>query len=689
MVRVEAMEPRLLLSAFDDTFGLLGKAKLDIDGLGDQGMWVQAQADGKLLVSGTAAYRLTADAPQGNVASESRRFMARLNRDGTLDSTFGTGGVIRFATLSFGFSVITTLAVQGDGKVLVGGSATEDPVPTTPPAPAPVTPTAFAVARYNVDGTVDSAFGQQGVARVRVLSAPEPSSSETVAALSVQPDGKIVAAGNVLRPHQANGTSSSDGDIGVVRLNSDGSVDETFGRRVLDSGTADNPRYDTAGVVRVQGDGKVLVGGQVDPWGDSGGFGLIRYNPDGTRDGGFGQDGKVTTVFPKPAGDNGAGRGTVEDLFTQPDGKIVAVGRVTENHYGLARYNADGTLDTSFGGKLLARGVQGGVYRLAYRPESGAIDVAGLGTGEVIERRSEPGWIDEEVRRRPTGLQAYAARFASDGSFLSAARAENLPFTGDERVVAAAIQPDGKIVGVGIAYPTAYAGEQPDVYAQTADALVVRIDPAELTPEAPPVVVYRSIAESISTPVVDPGNPATTLPEVVRMSGKPVIRGGRSYPFRITYAASEAVIRQTPVMATGPNFRADAQLVKVKAPRPRGAGAATVRPAVATYRLSAPGGTFKFSDNGKYGILVGASAASSSSTMTFRVAGSFTIATPVPRAGRRRTAAPTTSALRQLSAGDATPAAATPTATRLVESAAAAGAGGKRDERAHVPQWSR
>jgi uncharacterized delta-60 repeat protein len=480
-VRVEAMESRLLLSAFDDTFALLGKARLDIDGLGDQGMWVQAQGDGKLLVSGTATFRMTADAPpQGApppvaVHADLRRFVARLNPDGTLDPGFGTAGVVRLSSLPGLGTAASTITVQGDGKVLIAGSAAADG--SLDSFLVPQAATAFAIARYNVDGTFDSGFGQQGVARVRVLSAPapEPSSTEAVSALAVQPDGKIVAAGLVTRSYQANGTTLADGDMGVVRLNPDGSVDETFGRHTEDSGAADNRRYDSATAVRVQPDGKVLVGGQFGAWQDTGGFGLVRYNPDGTRDAGFGQDGRVTAVFPKPAGDSGPLRGQVEDLLTQSDGRIVAVGRVAENHYGLARYNADGTLDTSFGGRLMAHGVQAGVYRLAYRPDTGAIEVGGLGNGTVMEA-SGP---------RPTGLQAYAAQFAANGALVRAARAEDLPFTGDENVMAVAVQPDGRIVGVGTAHPTANAGENALLYAQSADALVVRIDPAKLTPDAP------------------------------------------------------------------------------------------------------------------------------------------------------------------------------------------------------------
>lgn len=230
---------------------------------------------------------------------------------GALDPSFGSRGIVT-TTLGSGGSQAGALAVQADGKILAGGEtlvgAEEE----------------FALARYNVDGTLDSSFGSGGK-----LTTAIGSQSDLMYALVLQPDGKIVAAGG-----------SYDGsayDFALVRYNSDGSLDTSFGG----GGKVVTPIAASGGgeadAIALQTDGKLVVGGSSH---DSRYFVIVRYNPDGTLDSGFGTGGIVMTVA-----------GYVRALALQSDGKIVAAGGccVSPSEVALARYNADGSLDTSFG----------------------------------------------------------------------------------------------------------------------------------------------------------------------------------------------------------------------------------------------------------------------------------------------------------------------------------------------------
>jgi len=152
------------------------------------------------------------------------------------------------------------------------------------------------------------------------------------AAVAVQGDGKIVTAG---------GTETLGGDFLVYRFNADGSADQSFGLGGV-VGTDIAGRADIARAIALQGDGKIIVAGSSD-----GEFALARYNANGSPDTTFGTNGVVTTPFGADA--------TALDVAIQDDGKIVAAGRSSAtaggtSTFALVRYNADGSLDTSFDG---------------------------------------------------------------------------------------------------------------------------------------------------------------------------------------------------------------------------------------------------------------------------------------------------------------------------------------------------
>jgi uncharacterized delta-60 repeat protein len=139
-------------------------------------------------------------------------------------------------------------------------------------------------------------------------------------------------------------------DIEVARFNPNGRKDTSFGNGNGFVTTDINGMSDSAGAIAIQSDGKIVVGGLTevpsDPFqGLNTRPALVRYNPDGTLDTGFGNGGKVTTAL-------SVTRAEIYDIALQSDGKIVAVGQFYQGGqttFLVIRYNADGTLDSSFG----------------------------------------------------------------------------------------------------------------------------------------------------------------------------------------------------------------------------------------------------------------------------------------------------------------------------------------------------
>ncbi|ULA64539.1 MAG: hypothetical protein LZF86_140065 [Nitrospira sp.] len=263
----------------------------------DVGNGLVVLSDGKLLVSGFAGADMT---------------LARYHSDGTLDSSFGTGGTV-VTSLTSGNDVGNMVAVQADGKILVAGTAGSN----------------AALMRYNANGTLDTTFGGGD----GIIVADWGSGGDTGYSVAVQADGKIVMSGNTYGGNNDN--------IVVMRFLSDGTPDTSFdGDGTIITSIASG--RDMAYSLVIQSDGKLLVGG-VTSVGASSDYAILRYNTDGSLDTSFGGgDGIVTTDL---------GLGSYEmgySVALQPDGKIVLAGLGTS--IGVVRYNTDGSLDASFGG---------------------------------------------------------------------------------------------------------------------------------------------------------------------------------------------------------------------------------------------------------------------------------------------------------------------------------------------------
>ena len=294
----------------DTTFGTGGKVTTDFGSPHDGASSVAIQADGKIVAAG---------------GSEDSNFiadfaLARYNSNGTLDTSFGTGGkvVTGFGGVS---ASAYSIAIQRDGKIVLAGvvnaNGGED----------------FALARYNSNGTLDATFGSGGKLITEFGTAQQGFSFAYAYSLAVQADGKIVAVGN--------GYINPGYDILMARYNTNGTLDATFGTG--GKVTTNLSTNDGVSSVALQSDGKMVVAG----WtvGKAFDFALLRYNSNGTLDATFGTGGKVLTDF---AGSSDA----ASSLVIRSDGKIVAAGRTfvsTGYNFALARYNSNGTLDTGFG----------------------------------------------------------------------------------------------------------------------------------------------------------------------------------------------------------------------------------------------------------------------------------------------------------------------------------------------------
>lgn len=258
--------------------------------------------DGKILVGGEYL--------NGHIG------IARLNDDGSLDATFGTDGIVE-GNLGNDYYYVANFAVQTDGKIIVAAVDWPESV----------------LVRYNIDGSLDTDFGTNGISNSFY--------AQEAKELVLLDDGKILLTSD----------ASYYNDFTVQRFNTDGSLDADFGN----SGTvttnfgsiASVPTSDRSYSIALQDDGKFIVAGK--SGGQYADFAMVRYNADGTIDSSFGVDGKVVTAF-SPFASSTAYSVTVLD-----DGKILLAGDYFNsgayNHqhvYALAKYNSDGSLDTRF-----------------------------------------------------------------------------------------------------------------------------------------------------------------------------------------------------------------------------------------------------------------------------------------------------------------------------------------------------
>ena len=269
-------------------------------------------------------------------------------------------------------------------------------------------------------GDLDVTFGGDGTV---TTAAGGDSYANDVA---IQADGKIVVAGA-----GELGNEFDDGTFLVARYNLNGSLDTSFGGGDGIVKTTFIGGGDRAEGVVVQPDGRIVVAGWARGFEEEEVFAVARYNADGSLDGTFGGDGKVTTNF--PAGEAQTQRSRANAVALQSDGRIVVVGETTNGVsrvMATARYNRDGSLDTGFGRE--------GVMTTRFSGNDVAYAVVVAGTRIVLAGTDGSRFA----------LAAYTGAGVPDTSF-NGNGTQLTPFTGDAEARGIAVQPDGRFVVAG------------------------------------------------------------------------------------------------------------------------------------------------------------------------------------------------------------------------------------------------
>jgi uncharacterized delta-60 repeat protein len=445
------------------------------------------QLDEKILIGGDFS----------NYAGQTgKSYLIRLNADGTEDTAFSEAAVRRSGTTANFIASVLSLALQSDGKILVGGSFTNY---------AGQIGKSYLI-RLNADGTEDTAFSTNAV-----VSGTTAKFSSNVNAIAVQSDGKILVGGFFINYDSAASY--------FVKLNSDGSNDylRPFNNTVFDIAT--------------QSDGKILVGGSFTNYaGQTGKSYLIRLNADGTEDTAFSDNAVVSGTTAKFSSD-------VLSIHVQSDGKIL-VGGLFTSYAGqtgksrLIRLNADGTEDTAFSTNAVVSGTTA-------KFSSDVLSIHVQSDGKILLGGSFTNYAGQTGKSRLIRLNADGTE---DTAFSTNAVVSGTTAKFSSNVNATAVQSDGKILVGG--FFTNYAG-------QTGKSRLIRLnaDGTEDTAFSTNAVVSGTTAKFNSS----------ILELVIQSDGKILVGGsftnyagqtGKSYLIRLNAdgtedtAFSEAAVRR-------------------------------------------------------------------------------------------------------------------------------------------------
>jgi large repetitive protein len=342
------------------------------------GYTLATQPDGRFYVGGL---RWT-----GNMFQPNDLGVTRFLANGQPDTTFGTNGtVITDLVVGSEREQPYAMVVQPDGKLLVAGTVTYDFAPDNE----------MFVVRYNTNGTLDTTFGTNGKF---VLNLGGNDIHSEAYAIALLPDGKILLGGSI---DDRLNTPITYADYALVRLTANGQRDFSWGSSgiVKTNITGSDRAFD----MEIQSDGKVILAGYEGGTNLNSKLTLVRYNTDGTLDATFGIGGVAGIRVP------GSFQGA-SDMALQPDGKIVVAGDVTPdntsdaNNWVVARFNSDGTADSSFG--------TGGYVTWDFGGNDKASGVAVLGDGSLVVGGIGVGTISNGLQR------PIMAHFAANGTFL-------------------------------------------------------------------------------------------------------------------------------------------------------------------------------------------------------------------------------------------------------------------------------
>lgn len=372
--------------SIDVSYGKNGKATASNGQEYDVARGMALQKDGKTVLVG---YTL------------SDFMVARFTVNGLPDSTFGSNGVVVTDVNNNSAEQANAVIVQTDGKILVCGNTLNN------------TKRNFALLRYLSDGTLDNSFSGDGKLITTIsIGQDEPF------AIALQPDGKILLAGY------------SEGKFALVRYKENGMPDSSFSNdgiqtTDIDAGSA------VASSVHVLKDGKILLAGYIE-YNAQADCVLARYKTNGHPDSSFGSNGKVI-----------ADLGAIERIYcavVQPDDKILVAGTyyTSDFMFGIARFNATGTLDTSFSndGKMTAS--------FGNSHSSKALSVALQTDGKILVAGTDnfSGWDIALLRLDSRGMPDLG--FGNGGKVLT-----NFGLINIDEAIGIAVLPNGKIIAGG------------------------------------------------------------------------------------------------------------------------------------------------------------------------------------------------------------------------------------------------
>jgi uncharacterized delta-60 repeat protein len=415
-------------------------------------------ADGKIVAAGYS-YNPTFAMDPGNTWFT----VARYNSNGGLDHTFNPTGswpggatgapgtVATYITPTLGENrlAINSLAIQADGKIVAGGNNSNSYTGIS----------VFALARYNTNGSLDTTFNPSGTLPGTSGTLPGMASTAfshggaVINSIAIQPaDGKIVAAGVAT---SINTYGQVQQGMALARYSTNGSLDTTFnptgsqpGTLMLTMMAGTNPTTSSARSVAIQADGKIIAAGSSQDSNEDPLFTLARYNTNGSLDTTFNPAGTPPGTVTTALGPHYTDAELMSVAIQPADGKIVAAGGKCDYWgsciFALARYNTNGSLDTTFNpAGSLPGTVTTAFGASSYKIMSMAIqadgkivatgfDTYGLGNSSALVRYNTNGSLDSTFN--PTGSQP--------GTVITSV-------TGDQ-AYSVAIQPaDGKIVTAG------------------------------------------------------------------------------------------------------------------------------------------------------------------------------------------------------------------------------------------------
>ncbi|HRI61342.1 MAG TPA: T9SS type A sorting domain-containing protein [Saprospiraceae bacterium] len=289
----------------DLSFGTDGYLQIDIDGTEDAIESIGVLPDNKILIL---------------LESNHRIIFIRTLSDGTYDPDFGNEGVLLADTdpTEFGYD----MQIQSDQKILMVGYQQVQ-----------ANLNKGVVRRFNADGSPDTSFGTNGYVSVVI----DPAINLELYDCTIQPDGKLIATG----PY---GSGNNSG-FPIIRLNTDGSFDNTFSSdgkylKILGTSVRDAVAY----CIAVQSDGKIFVGGNA-PTALESAMAVVSVNKNGGANGTFGNFGTKKIVI--------TGFASANDIVIQPDGKLLLGGYCflsqTTTGFVSARLETSGAVDTTYG----------------------------------------------------------------------------------------------------------------------------------------------------------------------------------------------------------------------------------------------------------------------------------------------------------------------------------------------------